>query len=151
MGRKQRGERVLGPYYESRRNEWKVILAGNGDKRTWRFQSKAEAQEYKKILEQEIVTVDHTTQTAAVEYIQYLKDEGNKETSTDRTEWSIKKFFPVPLPLWSLTEKKGQKRYDELQVEPSATGNPLSVDSHRNALAEVKTFPKLVRFKTLDI
>jgi hypothetical protein len=51
--------------------------------------------------------------------------------------WALRKFFPAETPLAALTEKKCERRYQELT-------ETLSVDSHRNLLAEAKTFVRWI-------
>lgn len=45
----------------------------------------------------------------------------------------MSRFFPDPTPLWAMRPKHCEASYERLVSE-------LAVDSHRNALAEVKTF-----------
>lgn len=82
-----------------------------------------------------------TTETAKESYLEHLADEGNKQISRDRTSWAIGVLFPDSIPLWGLTKGKCEKAYKSARErESEQTGKPLSVDSHRNALAETKTF-----------
>ncbi len=134
MGRRRRGERALGPYFERDRGKWKVILAApDGSRVPKRFESEAEAKKFKQALDAELVSDDITTTSAREKYEAYLKNKGNKEGSVSRTLWSISTFFPVPIPLWALTDKKCEKRY-------KTVSDKYATDSHRGMLAEVKTF-----------
>lgn len=132
MGRRSKGERILGPYQHG--SGWRVIeIAGTGERVGTTFASKGQAERFKKLREAQIVADDQTTDSAFEAYEGHLKRKGNSSESIKRTSWAVLRFFPEPLPLWGLSSKKCQQLYDDL------TG-VLAVDSHRNALAEVKTF-----------
>lgn len=140
MARRRRGERILGPYEE--RRGWRVVeIAGNGDRTSCYFETEADAASYVELVEAQLKVVDHTTETALDEYERYLTEKGNKAGSIARTRWSIEAFFPSPVPLHLLRDRRCQKLYEELRARPSErTRKPLAADSHRNILAEVKTF-----------
>ncbi len=141
MGRKRKAaERVLGPYRN--RGGWFICLvAPSGERTSKHFTTKKKAEEVKQSIETQIITEEHTTETAQEAYDDHLRREGNKKTSRDRTMWAINVLFPAPVPLWSLTERKCEQSYEKARTRPSQkTGEPLSVDSHRGALAETKTF-----------
>lgn len=132
MPPRRKGERVLGPY--ENRGGWVLFLvATNGARTLKRFTTKKEALAVKRDIAELIVTVEHTTESATESYEQFLVQKGNKPRSRYCTLNAIKRFFPQPVPLWGLTETKCKARYQELC-------SALAVDTHRNTLAETKTF-----------
>ncbi len=140
MARRPKGVRILGPYRERRR--WKVYEVDATNERTAvYFTNRKEALAFVAMFEEADLLDDHDTESARELYLASLLLEGNKATSIDRTRWSLKNFFPEPLPLWSLRPRHCAKLYEQLSTEVrKTTGKPLAVDSHRNALAETKTF-----------
>jgi integrase len=132
MPQKRKGERVLGPYpYRGRFRVFEV--SADGGRTPLYFETERQALIYKQAFEEQLVTQDHTTETALELYVDHLMTEGNKEKSVYRTTWAVRRFFPSPLPLWSLTPKVCERRYKALTKE-------IAVASHRGALAETKTF-----------
>lgn len=139
MPARKKGERILGPYEHG--GGWRVIeVAADGSRTRSLFDSEARAKRYVELLSQQAASADHTTDSALTEYLRYLKtDKGNKPGSIARTSWAINLFFPEPLALWSIKPVHCRELYDAT-TKPRGDKPPLSVDSHRNALAEVKTF-----------
>ncbi len=132
MSRRRKGERVRGPY--KNRNSWRVeYVDREGEARPFYASSKEEAQKLKRALEADIQHEQQDTEGAVKLYRKHLEHCGNKKSAIDTTMHAMRRFFPVPLELWALTERRGKQRYQEL-VEKYA------VDTHRNSLAEVKTF-----------
>ena len=67
----------------------------------------------------------------------------NKERSHTATMWHLGIFFlDAELSLSALTPPKCAGYYQALRFRETKYGKPLSVDSHRNILAEAKTFLK---------
>ena len=132
MGRKKKGERVLGPYEERGQFRVKVVIAGKPSSRT--FATRATAERFARAARKELNTTIHDTETARDEYEEYLrKHKGNKPNSIERTMWSLRSFFPKPIPLDLLSVRRCQSLY-------TALAERLAVDSHRNALKETRTF-----------
>ena len=77
-------------------------------------------------------------------YEVYLRDEKqNKERSYTATLWRLGTFFPdEELSLSALTPPKCAGYYQSLRLRETKYGKPLAVDSHRNILAEARTFLK---------
>jgi integrase len=76
-------------------------------------------------------------------YEQYLREKGNKESSIDQTMRKMRRFFgDLEVPLSALTRKRVERYYDELKKTKKKDGTLLSVDYHRNTLAEARTFLK---------
>lgn len=140
MGRRKKGVRVLGPYAD--RQQWRVVeFTSDGERTTLIFATRQKAAAYIEAFEEADLLDDHNTGTARKLYLDHLETEGNRASSIERTKWSLTVFFPEDVPLWSLRPKYCEARYKSLVCEPRAkTGKPLANDSHRNALAETKTF-----------
>jgi len=136
----KRSERVLGPY--KNRNGFRVIqIDSAGNREAVVFETEAKAERYIEILKADLNRDEHTTETALEAYKTYLKDKGNKGTSSDVTEWAVNLFFPSAMPLQLLSAKRCEALYTQLRTRPSAkTEKPLSSDTHRNVLAQVKSF-----------
>jgi len=133
------GERVLGPYAE--RAGWRVVEIDAADRRTPRiFETEAKAERYIELLLAELSHEDHTTEAAKNAYRVHLKSKGNKQDSVRQTCWAIGCFFRSSVSLAILSEERCIKLYDDLRVRPMKNDQPLSVDSHRGVLAQVKTF-----------
>lgn len=139
MTRKQ-GARILGPYEQP--NGWRVIAVAASGERTYRlFDSEAKAQRYIEILTAELSREEHTTASALELYREHLTAKGNKPDSIRQTCWAIGLFFPSAIPLALLTAKRCGTLYEEFRTRPmKKTNKPPSVDSHRQTLAQVRTF-----------
>ena len=87
---------------------------------------------------------EKTIAQATEEYEVYLRDEKqNKERSYTATLWRLGVFFPdQELCLSALTSSKCAAYYAALRNRTTKYGKPLATDSHRNILAEAKTFLK---------
>src|SRR3990167_10082 len=129
---KRKGARVLGPYPHG--IGFRVVeVAADGSRTRSQFETEAQATVYANFLREQLTANDLTTESALDEYEAHLKAKGNKPESIKRTRWSVSKFFPDPLPLWALRPARCEALYRDMTEK-------LSVDSHRNALAETKTF-----------
>lgn len=137
--RARRGERILGPYEQH--NGFRVIeIAANGERKSTLFPDEAKAQKYIEILSAALIHEEQTTASAVDLYRDHLKSKGNKPDSIRQTCWAIGMFFPQAIPLALLSAKRCQRLYEEMRERPTRTGKPLSVDSHRGMLAQVRTF-----------
>jgi integrase len=137
---KKRGERFLGPYEQPK--GWRVIEVDAANNRTSSmFETEARARRYIEMMRADAEACDHTTETAFAEYKAYLAKKATKPQSIATTERAIGQFFPEPIRLKALTEKKCQALYDDLTTRPSElTGKPFATDTHRNALSQAKSF-----------
>lgn len=135
-------ERILGPYEHKPSGKWKLVIAKPGAEpkpgrksadETIYCESEAAAEELAEILRAQQDTQDQTTFSARDRYLAHLTSKGNRPNSLKGTEASIKRFFPDDRQLWSITALQCEKRYAELTER-------YSVDTHRNTLAETKTF-----------
>jgi len=135
MGRKPAGERVLGPYFKD--GVWIVVhILDDGTRTDRSYPSEAAAQAVKDEIAAEIAGRRSKAIADAIdEYEAYLRDEkGNKYKSYTETVRRLRKFFhETHICLAMLTEKRCQGYYDKLTRE-------MASDSHRNMLAEAKTF-----------
>lgn len=140
MSRKRQGERVLGPYEED--GLFRVVqVDATGRRESVKFESEAKAQRYIEVLLASLDREEHTTESAIDAYKAYLVEKGNKERSTETTVWAIGEFFPSALPLQLLSAKRCEALYAELRTRPrERTQKPLSADTHRNILAQTKSF-----------
>ena len=135
----RRGARLLGPYPHPK--GWRVIFVDAAGERIDRlFPTEAKAQRYKEVMEAGLASEDHTTATALTAYLEHLEEKGTKEQSRYATKKAIELFFPEPIQLRLLSAKRCHELYDELRERPlESTKKPPSVDTHRNALAQVKS------------
>lgn len=80
---------------------------------------------------------------ALAEYPSHMEAKNNKPGSIKGTMAKLNRFFASVLdtPLERINASRAAGLYERLRTEPSPyTKRPLSVDSHRNMLAEAKTF-----------
>jgi len=120
-----------------------VEAAGNRAARD--FETEEEAIQVIRSLNREIRKAgEKTIAEAKEEYEVYLRDEKqNKERSYTATLWRLGIFFPdAELSLPALTPPKCAGYYQALRVRETKYRKPLAVDSHRNILAEARTFLK---------
>ncbi|HEY1817399.1 MAG TPA: site-specific integrase [Kofleriaceae bacterium] len=136
------GERILGPYYNKERDNWRVVHYSADDKReSIVFETEEKAERHKEILLADLNREQHTTATALEQYKSHLTEKGDKEVSIDVTAWAIGQFFPTATPLDLLSAKRCEKLYEELRARPGKrTKKPLAADTHRNILAQTKSF-----------
>lgn len=140
MSRRREGERILGPYEEN--GVWRVVYVdATGKRESSKFDSEAKAERYIELLRANLSHEEHTTATALEAYKTYLTEKGNKEESIAVTAWAIEQFFPSPIPLQLLSAARSAKLYEDLRTRPSErTKKPLAADTHRNILAQTKSF-----------
>ena len=105
----------------------------------------AEAERLKRALERELAAQDQLTVADALgQYEQFLIAKGNKPGSIKLTVFRLRDFFPDhDVPVAHLTAREAAALYQRLVTEPRpGTGRPLAADTHRNALAQAKSFMK---------
>jgi integrase len=155
MAQRRKGERVLGPYPHAGR--WRLIVVGpGGEKSRQEYESKKEADRVKVWVTKELQIVEERTiGDAKKEYAMYLREEKqNKPGSVEDTAYRLGMFFGEvgedgavirgldDEALSSITPKRGADLYAGLRRRKTKSGKQLSVDSHRNILAETKSFLK---------
>ena len=143
MPRRRQGNRVLGPY--PYRGKFRIIVCDEGGARVARLlETEEEAELTKAAIEGQLkAQVGRTIDEAINDYEVHLRDvKQNKPASCTATAWRLRRFFvETDLMLRKLTPDRCRKLYEQLATTPSErTGKPLAPDSHRNLLAEAKTF-----------
>lgn len=142
----KRTERVLGPYEHRIKGAvvgWRVLVIDAEGCRSWSELLPTEqiAQHYADTAAAALATEAHTTTSALVEYTAHLAEKGDKPASIEVTRRVIEGMFPDELVLRSLDGKRCAALYEDLRTRPSKrTGKPLAPDTHRNALAQAKSF-----------
>jgi integrase len=142
---RKRGERVLGPY-EERESDGRVryriiVVDDDGTRHPSVFKTEKEAVFAKDLAESDLARNDHTTKTALDLYRKHLTATGNKADSIRQTVWIVALFFHEPILLALLSPKRCQALYDDFRARPlPRTKKPPSVDTHRSALAQARTF-----------
>ncbi len=152
--RRNEQARVLGPY--ANRGGFRVILVReDGTRESFFDATRVAAEERIQQLTQACKVGERTIRDAMKEYEVYLlEDKGNKANSVDQTLRKLRRFFPdVELALAALDPATCARYYESLRrskrIPPRrANGTrapatvPISVDYHRNTLAESKSFLK---------
>lgn len=146
MARPKGGERVLGPYDEGTKHRV-IRIDARGESHARTFATARAAEIYAAELRGDLARLDHTTADAIDLYRKHLATKGNKPDSIRQTCWALGEFFLEPVPLAGLTPKKCEALYSALTTRPTRnrktgerTEAPMSADSHRGVLAQVKTF-----------
>ena len=149
MGRR-RGDGIFGPY--PHRNRHRVELrSGAGKTRRESFATREAALKYIRDLRAELASGQRTIRVATEEYRAHLKAKGNKDGSINLTLYRLGVFFEQDLDgaLADFTPSAGRAAYKALQARPAmlrrggktvATERKVSVDTHRNTLAEARAF-----------
>lgn len=137
-------KRVHGPYVDAGGRIRLVIVYSDGSKDSRRgFASRPEAEAVKKALLRQIeLQRSLKIMDALEEYREYLTREGNKAGSIATTLTRLKTFFgDLDRAVATLTATYCSARYDDLTSRKSLrTGKPVQPDTHRNTLAEARTF-----------
>ncbi len=150
--------RILGPY--PKRDGFRIIhVKRSGDREYLVFPTEEAARQAIAALQQELHRPEKTIREALKDYETFMRDEkGNKESSIDQTGRKLRRFFDdLDLALIDLTPIKAETLYTAMRTSkrkpqrrnplpdgaipvPGAEPKTVSVDYHRNALAEAKTF-----------
>ncbi len=125
---------------------WRLYFRVDGKTRaTPILPTKEDAEKLKRAMIRELEAMEELTiDLALADYEKHLRAKGNKLRSVLGTMLRLREFFPVhELPLRNLSQRDCAAMYQRLitEIRP-ATGRPMAVDSHRNYLAEAKTFLK---------
>lgn len=132
MGR-TRTERIHGPYRARKR--WRILHVDREGRQTpHSFATQAEAEQaiadLRAALEHERLTVGKLIDM----YRDHQKRKGNKPGSIRTTRYRLRAMFPnQDLSVAQITRRRAQRLYDHLC-------DATKPDTHRNTLAEVKTF-----------
>lgn len=145
--RKLTYDRVLGPYRDGPRGFRSIIARADGGRDNHFFSSEARARSETARLRALIGEIRSlSVMSALAEYESFLRDKGNKADSVKQTRKRLDRFFTEPdLELRKLTEKGCASYYLAFttRVIPATDrrpAHPLAADSHRNYLAEAKSF-----------
>jgi integrase len=150
--------RVLGPYPD--RAGFRIIhVKANGEREGSCYPTTEAAQKAIDDLLREINRPEKTIRDALKDYETYMRDEkGNKENSIDQTQRKLRRFFgDLDVGLTELTPERADALYVALRTstripqkrtstavdaahDEATPPRKLSVDYHRNALSEAKTF-----------
>lgn len=134
---------IRGPY-EHRPGQWRCRLIRQGNRIWCPLADTAErALRLAQLCAAEIEREGLTLAEAIPKYEDYLKeDRGNRPGSCAATAARLRLFFPtLQMLVGELTAAKCASYYNDLVKNPSEkTGRPLASDTHRNYLAEAKTF-----------
>jgi integrase len=109
------------------------------------FATEEEARQVKKSLQRKINEAKEESRTvdqAIDAYETFLATvKGNKKKSATTTAARLRSFFPnVEESLSWQTPKKCAENYERLTQKVTRFGRPIAADTHRNVLAEAKTF-----------
>lgn len=92
---------------------------------------------------------EQTIGEALTDYKAHLGEKGNKPKSIWQTVWRIGQLFTSPDDfLRDLRPQKCADLYDALATRTTRFGKPMSADTHRNILAEAKSFLRWCHEKT---
>src|SRR6266568_5400296 len=143
--RKLQQERVLGPYPDNH-GGWKLVHVNRGGaKSTKVFATEAEAERAVKALRRELGLLSGKMLDQALDdYEQYMQQEkGNEPKSATETMRRLRRFFPDQnLLLSEVDQGDAHGYYDAMRKWVKPNGQPISVDYHRNTLAEARSFFK---------
>ena len=133
---------VYGPYPHRRRFRI-VVVDERGKKTTCLYETEKQARQVKRSLLRAAGEAMKTLATAIDEYEEFLRNvKENKPTSVDATITRLRGFLgDLELDVHDIDEPIAQAMYDRYRTTKSErTKRAPSVDTHRNVLAEVKTF-----------
>jgi integrase len=149
MPRRRKDEqRILGPYDDGDGARLIVIDPRAVDPRVRRiartFESRAKAEAFKRITEARWSRLSEVTVRQGIDsYKAHLERKGNKSGSIDQTIYRLGLFFSAPERLIAdVTHTEAVFLYDALTERRKPNGELISVDYHRNTLAEARSFMK---------
>ncbi len=134
MARREKGVRVLGPYEHRRR--FRLIVVGDGGEQVVEsYETEAKARQVKRAILRRLAGEGVLTLEQALErYEKHLQIKGNKQRSIDTTRSRIAMLFgDTDVPMSNIDAGECEHAYGQLQAK-------VAVDTHRNVLAEAKTF-----------
>lgn len=127
--------RAHGPYKHGQR--WRVVTVGEDGARGRRaFDSVEEANDYIRFFEKAVDETEGVTVAQALDaYEVHMRQKGNRPRSIDTTRGRISRLLAndIDKPIRTVTETRCLKMYEALR-------SLMSVDYHRNALNESRTF-----------
>jgi integrase len=139
------GERVHGPYQHFTR--WRLVVDRNGEREKLSFASEAEALRRKEELRKEIA--GRTVTDAVKARIAFLRDQGLRQSSLDRAEKHLRRFFALDgktdgkvIPFANTGGFIEDLRPKHCEALYEALRKDVAVDTHRNGLVQAKGFGK---------
>jgi integrase len=141
--------RILGPYKNGA--GFRIIhVKRDGGRESLCFATDEEARQAIAALQNEVNRPEKSIRDALKDYATYMRDEkGNKENSIDQTQRKLRRFFDdLDVALSKLGPERCEALYTALRTsspkpqksDAAPSGKRISVDYHRNALSEAKTF-----------
>lgn len=146
MPQPRKPPRVLGPYYDERRDCYYLRVVEPGKTSVVTARTEAEATDLQKELEAGLPILSVVTIDAAIkQYLHHLEHVKKDRPSTrEAHEDRLHNFFPERLrasPITVLTVPRCAKLYADLLVRASPrTGRTPSVDTQQNALSSARAF-----------
>lgn len=130
---------LCGPY--KHRSSWRIIVVTGRDRGRRsgylrRFDSREEAQRWKRGWERARRAAGRSVEDAVKEYIAYKTRKGNKPGSIATTGYRLRAILDYEMPLDELNQHIAQDLYDELVDEGGA------VDTHHGCLVQARSFGK---------
>lgn len=139
--------RILGPYRDG--GEWRIVVIDPFDTDTPRrdltFASEQAKNDAQKEIEEGWSRLESVTISTAIDrYREYLQRKGNK-TAADPDEEPetirrLRLFFPSGRIVSEMKPEECSGFYDAFTKRTKPNGKTISVDYHRNTLAEAKSF-----------
>ena len=155
MGRRRKGARIVGPFWDEKRKAWRVIgHAEDGTRADGCGQTEDEAQEIADRFREELRLEGPITVGEALEaYEKHLRAKGNKPGSIATTMQRLRSIVGTRESRLLDAARSTQERYATLvararaahptkAVGGSTDERRIAVDTHRNALGETRTFGK---------
>ena len=142
--------RVLGPTWIKSREYYRVMVItpspnGGACRRSTRwFTDKAEADDFAEAVEKKLARfVTTTIDDAITDYQQHLHDSGTLPVSYRETIRRLRLFFPsLALAVSRITPERAGSYYEKFRQRKRPDGEPISVDYHRSALINARSFCK---------
>jgi len=140
--------RVLGPTWIPAKQRYRVLVItpqadGTGSRRATRwFADPAEAQELAEQIAAKLGRLSVTTTSAAIDqYEAHLAESGTVAVSYRETCRRLRLFFdPLTLPVSRITPERAAAAYETFRKRLRPDGAPISVDYHRAALINARSF-----------
>lgn len=126
---------LVRPYRKRGRQRWRVTIWCDGERTDATYRSQEEAEAHAAELRGELGTEEGSLDATLDRYEVWMRErKGNKASSAATTRRRVRAFFGTArIVLWALTLEQLRRLYRQRSEQVAA-------DTHRNELAEVKTF-----------